>query len=78
MHEAQVVPKVLSKLGETSEANAVPEPAATNAPEESLTHHARDGAIGRSIVSQLDVVRLYRAEALEASLFPPLRDREDA
>jgi len=78
MHESQMVPKVLSKLGETSKANAVPKPAATNAPEKSLAHHARDGVIRCSIVRQLDAVCLYRAEALEASRFPPLRDRDDA
>jgi len=78
MHESKMLPKVLPKLGETSEANAVPEPAAANAPEESLTHHTRDGVIRRSIVRQLDEVRLYRAEALEASLFPPLGYRQDA
>ena len=78
MHEPQMLPEVLAELGEAPELNAVPEPATTNAPKEFLTHHPRNGAIRRPIVRQLDVIRLYRAEALEALQFPPLCDREDA
>jgi len=53
MHEAKMLPQVLAELSEVAEWDAMPETARTPALEQSIAHHARDGAIGRSVIRKL-------------------------
>jgi len=53
MHEAQMLPQVFAELSEVAERYAMPEAAATRALEQPFAHHARDGAIGRSVIRKL-------------------------
>src|SRR5256885_17094757 len=53
MHEAQMLPQVFAELSEAAERYAMPEAAPTRALEQPFAHHARDGAIGRSVVREL-------------------------
>jgi hypothetical protein len=78
VHEAQVLAQVLAEIGEALEWDAVPETAATFAPEQSLAHDLRDGAVRREIVGQLEAVRPDNAEPLKTSPFAPLYARQDS
>jgi hypothetical protein len=78
MHQAQVVPQVVAKLSQVAERHEIPEPAATPALEQSVTHHARHRAIRRSVIRNLWPGGLHNSEALEPSRLPALRVRRNA
>jgi hypothetical protein len=66
MHEAQVLPQILAELSQVAERDAMPETAATPAPEQSFAHHARNRAIRRSVVRDLQPRGLDDPKALES------------
>src|SRR2546430_1118578 len=78
MHEAQMLTQVLAELSEVAERYEVPEAAATLALEQLVAHRARDRAIRRSVVGELQPGGLHDPEALESPRLPALRVRRNA
>lgn len=78
MNESQVLLEVLTQSCQVVERDAVPEPPTTPASEKSFALRARDGAIGRTVVGQLEAVGPRYAEALEAAFAAALRIRWDS
>ena len=78
MHEAQVLGQVVAELSEAAEGHEMPEPAVTPSLEQSFAHHARDRAIRRSVIRDLQPGGPHESEALEPTLPPALRVRWNA
>ena len=70
--------QVLAELSEVAEWYEVPETAATPALEQLVAHRARDRAIRRSVVGELQPGGLHDPEALESPRLPAFRVRRNA